>query len=76
MYCSITGFGAEGEHAARAAHDLNYIGWAGLLEDTAPGLPPVQIADLAAGALVAVTEVLAALLRHQRTGEAGMSWCP
>jgi alpha-methylacyl-CoA racemase len=71
VYCSITGFGAEGEHAARAAHDLNYIGWAGMLEDTAPGLPPVQIADLAAGALVAVTEVLAALIRRQRTGEGG-----
>ena len=29
VYCSITGFGAEGPHAARAGHDLNYLGWAG-----------------------------------------------
>ena len=63
VYCSITGFGADGPHAARAGHDLNYAGWAGILEPTAPALPPVQVADLAAGALGAVTEILAALLR-------------
>ena len=40
VYCSITGFGTDGPHAARAGHDLNYLGWAGVLEDTAPGLPP------------------------------------
>jgi len=68
VYCSITGFGGEGPHGARAGHDVNYLGWAGVLEDTAPGLPPVQIADLAAGALGAVTEVLAALFERERTG--------
>ncbi len=68
VYCSITGFGTDGPHAARAGHDLNYIGWAGLLEDTAPGLPPLQPADLAAGALGAVTKILAALLERERTG--------
>jgi crotonobetainyl-CoA:carnitine CoA-transferase CaiB-like acyl-CoA transferase len=68
IYCSITGFGGEGRHAARAGHDLNYLGWAGVLEDTAPYWPPVQIADLAAGALGAVTAVLAALLERERTG--------
>jgi alpha-methylacyl-CoA racemase len=68
VYCSITGFGAHAEHTARAGHDLNYLGWAGTLEDTAPALPPVQVADLAAGALSAVAEVLAALLLRARTG--------
>ncbi len=68
VYCSITGFGTDGPHTARAGHDLNYLGWAGVLEDTAPGLPPLQPADLAAGALGAVTEILAALLERQRTG--------
>jgi crotonobetainyl-CoA:carnitine CoA-transferase CaiB-like acyl-CoA transferase len=62
VYCSITGFGTDGPHAQRAGHDLNYAGWAGVLESTAPALPPVQVADLAAGALVAVTEILAAML--------------
>ena len=68
VYCSITGFGTEGPHAKRAGHDLNYLGWAGVLEDTAPGLPPVQPADLAAGALGSVAAVLAALLERSRTG--------
>jgi alpha-methylacyl-CoA racemase len=58
VYCSITGFGSGGPHTGRAGHDLNYIGWAGLLEDTAPSLPPLQPADLAAGALGAVAEIL------------------
>ncbi|HSR24842.1 MAG TPA: CaiB/BaiF CoA-transferase family protein, partial [Candidatus Eisenbacteria bacterium] len=68
VWCSITGFGAQGRHAGRAGHDLNYLGWAGVLADTAPALPPVQAADLAAGALSAVAEVLAALLERERTG--------
>jgi crotonobetainyl-CoA:carnitine CoA-transferase CaiB-like acyl-CoA transferase len=68
VYCSITGFGLGGRHEQRAGHDLNYLGWAGVLEDTAPAWPPVQIADLAAGALGAVTQVLAALLERERTG--------
>ncbi len=62
VYCSITGFGADGPHVQRAGHDLNYLGWAGALADTAPALPPLQIADLAAGALGAVTQILAALV--------------
>jgi alpha-methylacyl-CoA racemase len=65
VYCSLTGFGAGD---MRAGHDLNYVGWAGLLADTAPALPPVQIADLSAGSLFAVVEILAALLERERTG--------
>ncbi|MEX2210141.1 MAG: CoA transferase [Gaiellaceae bacterium] len=68
VYCSITGFGTAGRHAGRAGHDLNYLGWAGALADTAPALPPVQAADLAAGSLAAVAEILAALLERGRTG--------
>lgn len=66
VYCSFTGFGPDDR---RAGHDLNYLGWAGVLEDTAPALPPVQIADLAAGGLSAVAEILAALLERTRTGK-------
>ena len=65
VYCSVTGFGADN---LRAGHDLNYAGWAGLLADTAPALPPVQVADLAGGSLFAVIEILAALLERQVTG--------
>ena len=62
VLCSITGFGAEGPRAGDAGHDLNYLGYAGVLADTAPAVPPVQVADLAAGAQSAVIEILAALL--------------
>jgi crotonobetainyl-CoA:carnitine CoA-transferase CaiB-like acyl-CoA transferase len=62
VVCSITGYGATGPLAGHAGHDLNYLGYAGALADTAPALPPIQIADLAAGAQAAVIEILAALL--------------
>jgi alpha-methylacyl-CoA racemase len=65
VYCSFTGFGPDD---LRAGHDLNYQGWAGLLADTAPAMPPVQVADLAGGALPAVAQILAALLERERTG--------
>jgi crotonobetainyl-CoA:carnitine CoA-transferase CaiB-like acyl-CoA transferase len=68
VWCSLTGFGIGGRHEQRVGHDLNYLGWAGALADTAPAPPPVQIADLAAGALSAVAEILAALLERERTG--------
>ncbi len=65
--CSITGFGEDGRYALHAGHDLNYLGYAGVLADTAPNVPPIQIADLAAGAQGAVIEILASL--YQRTQE-------
>jgi alpha-methylacyl-CoA racemase len=68
VYCSITGFGLGGPHEQRAGHDLNYQGWAGLLTDTAPALPPAQLADLAAGSLAAVNRILGALLEREKTG--------
>jgi crotonobetainyl-CoA:carnitine CoA-transferase CaiB-like acyl-CoA transferase len=68
ILCSITGFGVDDLHALHAGHDLNYLGYAGALADTAPALPPVQIADIGAGAQSAVIEVLAALLERARTG--------
>jgi crotonobetainyl-CoA:carnitine CoA-transferase CaiB-like acyl-CoA transferase len=68
ILCSITGYGASGPRATNAGHDLNYLGYAGVLADTAPALPPVQIADLCAGAQGAVIEILAALIDRARTG--------
>jgi alpha-methylacyl-CoA racemase len=69
VVCSITGYGTDGPHAGDAGHDLNYLGYAGVLADTAPAIPPVQIADLAGGAQAAVIEILAALYHRERTGE-------
>jgi len=71
ILCSITGYGTTGRRASDAGHDLNYLGYAGVLADTAPALPPVQVADLCAGAQGAVIEVLAALLDRARTGRGG-----
>ena len=68
ILCSITGFGVSGPRAGDAGHDLNYLGYAGVLHDTAPAVPPVQIADLAGGAQTAVIEILAALFERARTG--------
>src|SRR5205823_12333143 len=69
ILCSITGFGATGARANDAGHDLNYLGYAGVLHDTAPAVPPVQIADLAGGAQAAVIEILAALYQRVHTGK-------
>ena len=71
VLCSVTGFGVGDRHELRAGHDLNYLGWAGVLADTAPAMPPTQIADLAAGGLSAALEVVAALLERERTGRTG-----
>jgi crotonobetainyl-CoA:carnitine CoA-transferase CaiB-like acyl-CoA transferase len=73
VYCSLSGYGADGPHSTEAGHDINYIGRAGLLSHTGvgshPAIPGVQIADLAGGSLLGVAGLLAALVRAQRTGE-------
>jgi crotonobetainyl-CoA:carnitine CoA-transferase CaiB-like acyl-CoA transferase len=68
VLCSITGFGRTGPRAQQVGHDLNYLGYAGVLADTAPAVPPVQPADLAAGSLAAALAIVAALLDRGRTG--------
>lgn len=74
IVCAITGFGQSGPYSQRAGHDLNYIGYAGLLAHlTRPGQPPTlpgaQLADIAGGALMAVIGVLAALVGRAATGQ-------
>ncbi|WP_442955525.1 CaiB/BaiF CoA transferase family protein [Paraburkholderia sp. MPAMCS5] len=74
VYCAISGYGASGPFAGHAGHDLNYIGYAGVLDqltsrDGTPVVPNVQIADLLGGALSAVTQILAALWHVARGGE-------
>jgi len=74
IYCSITGWGQYGSKAAIAAHDLNYMAEAGLLDlsrgsDGAPVLPPVLVADLAGGAFPAVVNILLALRQRDLSGE-------
>ncbi len=73
VVASITGFGQTGPLRDAPGHDLGYIGLAGILgladaSTGAPKPPPVQVADLAGGALSAALQITAALLRRARTG--------
>jgi alpha-methylacyl-CoA racemase len=73
VYASITGYGQTGPRATLAGHDINYLGWAGVLDQTGvrggpPALSNLQIADLLGGAAGAATAILAALVGAQRQG--------
>ncbi len=68
VYCSIRGFEEGSPWFLRAGHDVNYLGLAGVLDPERPVLPPVPIADLAAGALTAVARIVAALFERSRSG--------
>ena len=74
IYCSISGYGQTGPRRARAGHDLNYIGDAGLLALSlgtadAPVIPPALIADIGGGTYPAVINILLALRHRDLTGE-------
>jgi crotonobetainyl-CoA:carnitine CoA-transferase CaiB-like acyl-CoA transferase len=73
VYASISGYGQDGPRAHVAGHDINYLGYAGVLDQTGvrdgtPALCNVQIADLLGGAASAAIALLAALVGAQRTG--------
>lgn len=74
IYISITGYGQSGPYAEDAGHDLNYTGYAGILDTTGtresgPIIPSVQMADVAGGSYMAVIATLAALWNRVRTGK-------
>jgi crotonobetainyl-CoA:carnitine CoA-transferase CaiB-like acyl-CoA transferase len=73
VYCAISGYGQDGPRSQTAGHDINYIGYAGVLgivgdEGEPPVIPGVQIGDLAGGGMAAVISILAALHRRAQTG--------
>lgn len=73
VYCSITGYGAKGPFSQRPGHDIDYLAYAGVLDqmstpDGTPVIANIQIADLLGGALPAVTRILAALWQVSRGG--------
>jgi len=73
VYCALTGYGQTGPFRDRAGHDVNYLGYAGVLDlmgyaDQTPAIPGVQIADMVGG-LNAALGILLALLVRERTGE-------
>lgn len=73
-YCSISGYGQDGPYKDLAGHDINYLGYAGVLdqiglEGSHPAIPNFQIADLLGGALTSAMGILAAVVEAQRTGK-------
>jgi crotonobetainyl-CoA:carnitine CoA-transferase CaiB-like acyl-CoA transferase len=74
VYCSISGYGQTGPYRDRAGHDINYVAYAGVLDqigvaDGPPALSNLPIGDLLGGALTASTAILAALLAAKLNGE-------
>ena len=72
VYCSMSGYGQDGPYRDKPGHDVNYIGYGGVLSlvgptNGAPVIPSVQIADLTT-ALMAATAILAALLAREKIG--------
>lgn len=74
VYASLTGYGQTGPYANRPGHDLNYLGYAGVLDQTGlpgkrPAMSNVQIADLAGGAQNCAIGILAAVMGARQSGE-------
>ncbi len=74
VHVSISGYGQDGPYRLRAGHDLNYLSLAGVIgmtgtRDGQAAIPGVQIADLAAGSLMALTGLLAAVIQRHSTGQ-------
>lgn len=70
IYCSVTGFGCDGEFARVPGHDLSIQGAAGILNPGGfagtPPIPGFQAADYA-GATYATMAVLAAYIQRLKT---------
>lgn len=74
IYCSVTGYGQTGPFADKAGHDVNYLGYAGLLgilgeANRPPAIPGVQFADMAGGGMNAAIGILLALFAREKTGQ-------
>ena len=73
IYVSLTGYGQKGPYAMQAGHDINYIGYSGILsstgtKETGPVIPGAQIADVAGGAYMTIIACLSALWAREKTG--------
>jgi alpha-methylacyl-CoA racemase len=73
VIASITAYGATGPLTSRTGHDINCLGFAGLLERhgdhrSGPISPPVPLADLIGGSLLALM-VTAYVRRAEQTGQ-------
>ena len=70
VYCSLSGYGQSGPYSERVGHDLNYAGFAGLLDMTRrdgserPRITGYPIGDMAGGVFSALSIVGALLGRE------------
>lgn len=73
IYVAVTGYGQESSYAQKAGHDINYLGYTGILSlnanDNGIVMPPVQFADVVGGSYATVMAVLAAYIEKQKTGK-------
>lgn len=76
IYVSISGYGQTGPLSDKAGHDLNYIGYSGVLglggKDKKVVMPGVQIADIMGGSYNAVIACMSAIMARQQTGKGQM----
>jgi len=71
VYCALSGWGSTGTYAMKSGHDLNYAAIAGVIgAANMPQPAGAQMADIG-GAYVALSGILAALFRRERTGKGG-----
>ncbi len=73
IYVAVTGYGYSGTYKDKAGHDMNYLGYSGILGLTGdaekPIIPACQVADVAGGSYPAVVACLSALWARERTGK-------
>ncbi len=75
VMCSISSYGQTGPFATLAGHDINFIGYAGVLQQQAanaladPVVGNLQIGDVLGGAQAALQGILAALVAVKMGGE-------
>ena len=72
IYCSITGYGQDGPYRDKPGHDINYLGYSGLLSlerdlNTYSKMPGIPLADLA-GSMFAAVSILTAMIHRGKTG--------
>lgn len=67
---SVSGFGQHGPYRDRPAHDLSFQAMAGLLDARTPTVPPVALADVAAGLFAAIA-ALTGLAGRASSGRGG-----
>jgi crotonobetainyl-CoA:carnitine CoA-transferase CaiB-like acyl-CoA transferase len=72
IYCSLSGYGQDGPYKNLVGHDINYIGFAGILDITGrkgepPTVPGILAGDIGGG-MMALIGILLALQSRNRTG--------